>query len=70
MNESELSRLLSTLTGRPVIIEHRGKFGWFVVERGQTLFGFQTRTRLVKYIAKVKDNGGMLHTPSASETYR
>ena len=57
------------VAGREVTIEHRGRYGWFILEKGQTLFGFQTRRLLNQYLDKVKQ-AGKWHTPVARECYR
>jgi hypothetical protein len=60
----EFSRML----GHALTIEHREGYGWFIVEKGQTLFGFRTRALLWTYLHRVVERK-QLYTPTARETY-
>lgn len=64
----ELSTKLSNIVGRPLQVEHRPGYGWYIVDRGQTLMGFNTRPLLKRYIQNVELRG-TLYTPTARETY-
>lgn len=62
-------QVLKQVTGRTLAIEHRGEYGWFIVEGGNTLCGFQTKRLLLAYLKNVLTKG-RLYTPTARECYR
>jgi hypothetical protein len=67
--DKQLSAAASKIARKPLTVEHRPEHGWYIVERGMTLVGFQTRALLKAYLERVVKRGGGLYTPSASETY-
>lgn len=67
--DKQLTARLRAATGRQdLIVERRPDYGWYVVERGFTLMGFNSRRLLRKYIDNVELKGH-LYTPTARETY-
>ena len=68
MMQIEIERL-RTLAKRPDLdIEFRKGYGWFIVERGQTLMGFHRKNLLLTYIENAVTRG-YLYAPTKRETY-
>jgi hypothetical protein len=61
--------ILREYSNRPnLTVEYRKGYGWFVVDKGQTLFGFNSKRLLRNYTEQVIKRG-VLYTPTAKETY-
>ena len=69
VNEKQLTERVRTMFNRPhVVVEHRRGYGWFICERGRTMYGFHRKKLLLEYLANAEMRG-FLYTPTVRETF-
>jgi hypothetical protein len=66
--QHHLSEKFSNATHRDLTVEYRPGYGWFILEKGQTLMGFHNIRLIEQYMHNVIHRG-QLYTPTVKETY-